>query len=208
LIRELYERHVLGSILDFAMKDTGALRRELLAPLGGRVVEIGFGTGTNLPYFGSAVDELVAVEPSHGLLERAAPAIRASGLRVSTVEASATRPLPIDAGSADAVVITFVLCSVSRVPELLAEAKRLLKPGAPMVTLEHVVSPRTAARTAQRAIRPVWRKVLGGCDPTFDARAALDAAGFDVSGLREVVLPLPQPVKSGLAGTVRAREPR
>ena len=205
-LRTAYEREVLGRILDSAMKETDALRRELLASVGGRVAEIGFGTGANLPAYGDAVEEILAIEPSHGLLERAAPAIARSGLRVTPIEASASRPLPIEPASCDAVVITFVLCSVKHVDALLEQATRLLRPGAPLVVVEHVVARGSFVRASQKAIRPLWSALLGGCDPAFDARTAYERAGFDTAPLRDLELPFPFPVKTGLAGRI-VRDP-
>src|SRR5437762_7537238 len=98
-LRELYDREVLGRILDGVMPDTMALRHGLLRSAAGRVVEIGFGAGANLPAYPDAVEELVAVEPSRGLLERAAAVIARSGRKVRCLEASASRALPLQGAS-------------------------------------------------------------------------------------------------------------
>lgn len=204
-LRQAYERHVLSRVLERAMRDTIDLRRELLAGLGGRVLEVGVGTGVNLPLYPASVGELVAVDPAAGLLEHARRAAPRAPCRVELVEASASRPLPFEAASFDAVVITFVLCSVSRVDAMLGEARRLLKPGAPLVLAEHVRAPGAMLAGAQRAIKPLWSTLLGGCDPGFDALGALDRAGFDGRSLAPVRLPFPFPVTTGLTGAVRLR---
>ncbi len=200
-----YDREVLGRVLDAAMRGVEPLRAKLLADARGRVVELGFGTGSNLPFYPEAVTSLVAVEPSEGLAELARERLRRSGRAHEVVVGSASRALPLDAHSFDAAVLTFVLCSVKRVPDLLAEARRLLAPGAPLFIAEHVLAQTRATATAQRLVRPAWKAALGGCDPARDTRALLEAAGFDTREVRDETLALPFPVKSGLVGVARPR---
>jgi len=199
-----YDRTILAQILDRGMRGVDPLRAGLLAPARGRVIEIGFGTGSNLPFYASGVDELVAVEPSEGLASVARDRLRRWDRPHRVVVQSGARPLPFDAGSFDAVVITFVLCSARRVPELLAEARRIIKPGAPLLLAEHIVAAGAAHRACQTAMRPLWRACLGGCDPTSDPRPALRDAGFDASGLATTKLELPWLVSPGLVGVARA----
>jgi ubiquinone/menaquinone biosynthesis C-methylase UbiE len=182
------------------MAGTLPLRQRLLAGVGGRVAEIGFGTGANLPAYPRGIDELWAIDPSVGFLQRARPLVERSGLPVRLLEASASRPLPLEAGTFDAVVITFVLCSARDRGALLGEARRLLRPGAPLLMAEHVAADTPGTAAAQRLIKPLWQKLVGGCDPAFDAHAALASAGFDTAGLERVTLPLPYPVHPGLMG--------
>lgn len=198
-----YERHVLSWILDNTMRGVEPLRGELLAPARGRVLEIGFGTGANLPYYPAAVRELVAVEPSAGLAAVARARLEAWGRPYDVIEQSGSRPLPLADASFDAVVLTFVLCSVKRVPALLAEVRRLLRPGAPLLLAEHVAARGGAQLRVQRGVRPLWKLCLGGCDPARDTRALLGAAGFDTDALRDVALGLPWVVRPGLVGVAR-----
>ncbi len=199
-----YERRVLSWILDNTMRGVEPLRGDLLASAAGRTLEIGFGTGANLPYYPPAVTSLVAVEPSAGLAAVARERLRAWGRPAEVIEQSGSRPLPLADASFDAVVLTFVLCSVKRVPELLAEVRRLARPGAPIFLAEHVVARAGTLRRVQHAVRPLWGLCLGGCDPARDTRALLAAAGFDTAGLRDVALGLPWVVRPGLVGIARA----
>lgn len=207
-VRRAWEREALGRLLDHGMRGVDPLRADLLRGVEGRVLEVGFGTGANLPFYGSSVHELVAVEPSEGLADRARERLAAWGRPHELVIASASRPLPLDPASFDAVVITFVLCSVRDVGAVLRETARLLRPGAPLHLAEHVAASRGPLRIAQRAIRPAWGALLGGCDPARDTRALLADEGWDVAGLHEEALDLPLPVRPGLVGVARppARE--
>lgn len=207
-IKEWYERHVLAQLLERGMAGVDPLRGELLREARGRVLEIGFGTGTNLPFYPSAVEHLVAVEPSEGLASIAKERLdrwraQRKGTRTDLIVQSGSRALPIDAGSFDVVVITFVLCSVKRVPELLDEVRRALSPTGTLLVAEHVLSSARLQARAQRTIAPLWRAAVGGCDPARPTRAALERAGFDTSEVRDTRLELPWMVSSGVVGRAR-----
>lgn len=203
-LRRIWDREVGGRLLDHGMKGVDPLRAQLLSEVRGRVVEIGFGTGSNLPFYAEGVTELVAVEPSEGLVERARPRLEAWGRPHRLVTASASRALPLDAASFDAAVITFVLCSVRDVRAVLAETARLLRPGAPLYVAEHVAAPGGSLRVAQRAVRPAWKALVGGCDPARDTRADMEREGWATGELRDVRLALPFPVWTGLVGVAHA----
>ena len=198
-IGRVYEREVLSRLLDHGMRGVDGVRAEIAAPLTGRVLELGFGTGAMLPFYGSGVTELVAVEPASELAAIARRRLAESGRAHQLIEASATRRLPLDAESFDAVVVAFVLCSVERTTELLTEARRVLKPGASLTLAEHVEGT-GARRRAQHAVRPLWRAALGGCDPAKDTASLVRAAGFDTTALERRALALPWVVGSGLVG--------
>lgn len=195
-----YERVVLARILDRGMRSVDPLRADLLAPATGRVIEIGFGTGANLPHYPPAVTSLVAVEPSQGLASHARQRLAAWGRPFEVLVQSGSRPLPFPDAAFDTAVITFVLCSARRVPELLAETRRLLKPGAPLLLAEHIAAEPGPLRHLQHLLRPAWQTCLGNCDPTRDPRPALIAAGFTVTDLQTRRLDLPLPVSPGLLG--------
>lgn len=198
-----YDREVLARVLDLGMRGVDSVRGPLLAAARGRVIEIGFGTGANLPFYPAAVTSLIAVEPSEGLAAHARARLARWDRPHDVVVQSGSRPLPFLDAAFDTVVITFVLCSARRVPELLAEARRLLAPAGALLLAEHVVARGAPLRTVQRALRPFWRTCLGGCDPTSDPRPALVAAGFDLADLHETRLDLPLVVRPGLVGPAR-----
>lgn len=195
-----YDRVVLARVLDHGMSGVDPLRTPLLSRARGRVIEIGFGTGANLPHYPDAVTSLVAVEPSEGLAAHARERLARWGRPFEVVVQSGSRPLPFPDRSFDTAVITFVLCSVRRLPELLAETRRLLRDGGELLLAEHIGAHGRGLALLQRALRPAWKACLGGCDPTRDPRPALVAAGFDVSQLREITLDMPIVVRPGLIG--------
>ncbi len=198
-LRDAWDRTVTGPLLERSMRGVVPLRAELLMSAHGRTIEIGFGTGANLLFYPSAVTELVVVEPSLGLIERARDRLRAWGRPHTVLTHSATNTLPLDAHSFDTVVMTFVLCSVPDVQAVLAEAARLLKPKAPLLLAEHVAAQRLPWRWMQRAARPFSRAVAG-CDPTRETASIMSALGWDTHGLHSQKLDLLPPVHTGLVG--------
>lgn len=163
----------------------------LLGGLRGTVVEIGPGTGVNLRYLGPGVTRWVGVEPNrhmHPYLHRAA----ARQGRPVEVHAARAEHLPLPDGAADAVVSTLVLCSVADVAAVLAEVRRVLRPGGRFVFVEHVAAPRgSALSTVQRAVQPLWRCLAGGCHPHRHTAEAIAAAGFSRVEVEAFRLPLP-----------------
>jgi ubiquinone/menaquinone biosynthesis C-methylase UbiE len=158
-------------------------RRETLAGLQGRVVEIGSGSGPNFPYYPDSVTELVSVEPEEHLRTKALEAARASGRPVRVVDAVAER-LPFEDGSFDAAVAVLVLCSVPDQPAALAELHRVLRPGGELRFYEHVIGSSRRLATVQRALAPGLAKVFGGCRADRDTGAAITAAGFRIERCR------------------------
>jgi len=164
-----------------------AWRRWLASQATGVVVEIGAGTGANLPFLERA-DRIAVVEPSPSMRRRLAPLAEEAGAEL--VDASAD-DLPLDDASVDAVLCTLVLCSVPDLPAALDEIRRVLRPGGRLLLLEHVRSddPRTAA-WQDRAV-PVWRRAAQGCHPNRDTLAAVEAAGFAIAERHPVPVEMP-----------------
>jgi ubiquinone/menaquinone biosynthesis C-methylase UbiE len=198
--------HLLDDILfprinDFALGEaTASLRAEVAGGARGKTLEIGAGTGLNFRHYPAGA-KVVAIEPAPGMHARAARRARAPEVRASVEvsDANALR-LPFADAQFDTVVASFVLCSVKDLDTALAEVRRVLVPGGAFRLVEHVASPDPSMRAWQRRIRPVWTRLLGGCDPVRDVRAALGRAGFSIEGIRDVELPLPSIVRAGILG--------
>jgi len=148
------------------------LRRELLAGLSGRVLEVGAGNGLNFPHYPASVRELVAVEPEPYLRARAAEAAAAAPVPVRVADGTAAE-LPAADGEFDAVVVSGLLCSVADVPAALAEFGRVLRPGGQLRFYEHVRSRDPVFARVQRAADLVWPHLMGGCHVHRQTRAAI-----------------------------------
>lgn len=171
----------------FAAKDRGRgeaeLRRELLAGLAGTVVEVGAGNGINFEHYPASVGTLIATEPEPYL--RGAAEEAAAGAPVPTeVRDGTAEALPLENGSAAAVVVAGVLCSVPDQDAALAEFRRVLRPGGELRFYEHVRSGRRRFGRWQDAVAPLWSRLMGGCEPNRDTLAAIERAGFRVDRCR------------------------
>ena len=159
--------------------ELGRRRAALLAGLTGDVLDVGAGTGANLPHFPASCT-VTAVEPDPHMRRRLEEkmASGAAGAAVSVSDGSA-EALPAGDGTIDADVFTLVLCTVPNQPAALAETRRVLKPGGRLLFLEHVRGTGRHAK-AQDLLRPVWSFGAQGCQINRDTPAAIAAAGFTV----------------------------
>ncbi len=183
-----------------------AMRERLLDPLRGRVVEIGAGTGLNLPYFRDDVADLALVEPDELMARRLRDRVSADRPAARVVLAPAER-LPFGDGSFDAAVTMFTLCTVDDLDGALAEIRRVLRPGGRLAFLEHVrADDGTALARWQDRAEPLWLRVGYGCHCNRRTLAAVAAAGFRVERLDRgdlpKALPLYRPFVTGEAVAV------
>ncbi|NJM98981.1 MAG: class I SAM-dependent methyltransferase [Phormidesmis sp. RL_2_1] len=160
----LYSRLIFPRLLDLTMASASMVsyRRALLSDVTGDVLEIGFGTGLNMPYYSSAVTSLTTVDPNEGMGAIAQKRIDASPIPVqSQVLSSENLPLP-DAGF-DNIVCTWTLCSIPDAHQALSEVYRVLKPGGKFFFIEHGLSDEPSIQAWQNRITPIQRMIADGC---------------------------------------------
>ncbi|AJT63154.1 hypothetical protein T261_1468 [Streptomyces lydicus] len=158
-------------------------RRELLAGVRGRVVEIGAGTGANFRHYPAEVEQVIAVEPEPRLRALAERAAGDAAVPVQVRPGRAER-LPVEDGSVDVAVVSLVLCTIEDVRGALTEAARVLRPTGELRFYEHVRSQNARAFRWQRLLNPLWRRLGGGCHLTRDTERAIAEAGFAVEKVR------------------------
>jgi SAM-dependent methyltransferase len=155
-------------------------RRKLLAGLGGRVVELGAGPGSNLPFYPRTVEHVLAVEPESVLRAECIRNAAQAPVNVTVVD-GVSGHLPADDGSLDGAVTSLVLCSVPDQDRALAELHRVLAPGGELRFYEHVIAHNAAAAALQRlADATFWPRIAGGCHMSRDTGASVERAGFAV----------------------------
>jgi ubiquinone/menaquinone biosynthesis C-methylase UbiE len=152
-------------------------RRALLADAAGEVLEIGFGTGLNLPHYPAGVRRITTVDPNPGMNRRAQKRIARSPIAVSQHALSGER-LPFADGSFDCVVSTFTLCSIADAAAAVAEARRVLKVGGKLLFLEHGLSPEPAVQVWQRRLNWLEGILADGCRLDRDVMGLIAAQPF------------------------------
>lgn len=163
-------------------------RRRLVATAAGRVLEIGGGTGANLPFFGEGVSELVVTEPEEAMARRLERKL--AGYRIPTrVLRAPAEELPFDAESFDDVVCTLVLCTVADLDRAISEVRRVLKPHGRLLLIEHVRSEDPGVARWQDRLRRPWAWFGCGCQCNRATVESLRAGGFSVATLRREAFP-------------------
>ncbi len=178
-----YDQHVLPYLIDVAcgLPMVQAQRRQLVPQAHGRVLEIGMGTGRNLPFYDrQRVTHLVGVDPAMQMHHLAQKRSRQAGIAVELMGLSAEQ-LPTADASFDTVVCTYTLCSITDAAQALREMRRVLVPGGKLLFCEHGRAPDAGVRRWQDRLQPLWGKLAGGCQLGRDIPALLEAAGFAAS---------------------------
>ncbi|MEX0954606.1 MAG: class I SAM-dependent methyltransferase [Rhizobiaceae bacterium] len=200
----LYRDYVLPHLTNLSMRNSENLpyRRRVTAAAEGRVLEIGIGSGLNLPFYPGAVSEIVGLEPSPQLAAMARRAARDTSLHVSFVEGSA-EAIPLDSASIDTVVTTWTLCTIAGADQALREMRRVLRPGGQMLFVEHGLSPDRAVRKWQDRLTPAWKVIGGGCHLNRPIRSLIDQSGFRITDIETGYAKGPRPVAFMYEGRAR-----
>lgn len=185
----IYHHCVFPYLLDAVMTNRVLRepRRRTLAAATGRILEIGFGTGANLPHYPPGVDRIEAIDPDAELDRFSQPRIAAAKMAVDFHHLNAER-LPLKSGQFDTVVCTLTLCSIPDVEHALGEIRRVLKPGGQFLFLEHGLSPEPAVARWQHWLTPLQQRVGGGCHLNRDTLGLLHVAGLKMREARQYYL--------------------
>lgn len=187
----LYRRFILPKAVHFACSRRPNMRqRSKVVPLAqGSVLEIGFGTGLNLPFYDATkVQRLWALDPVAEMWDVARDRLRGAAFPVERLEASA-EAIPLRDRSADTVLVTYTLCTLPDVHAAIREMARVLKPGGALVFCEHGMAPDESVRRWQNRLNSVWGAVSGGCNLNRPIPSLLEAGGFRVTELSTMYLP-------------------
>ena len=186
-----YSRHVLPHVVHLACSTRSAMRQraEVVPRAQGRVLEVGFGSGLNLPFYDPArVSRVWGLDPSAEMHAKAGDAVVAAPFPVELVEAPGDRiPLPDD--SVDTIVTTYTLCTIPDTDAALAEMRRVLKPGGELLFCEHGLAPDRWMQRQQALLNPLWRRLGGGCNLNRHIPAVLESGGFRLRALDARYIP-------------------
>ena len=191
-----YGKYVLPRIIDIAMrnKESARLRAAWLPRARGEVLEVGIGSGLNLPFYSSEVQRVYGVDPSVERQRMARKRAAARPIKVEFLSQSAEEPLPLAKASIDIVVVTWTLCSITNASSALQEMKRVLKSSGRLIFLEHGRSPDPGVVVWQDRMTPVWKHIGGGCHLNRKIDDLITAAGFQIVELKTCYLPGPRPM--------------
>jgi len=186
----LYQDHILPHLINLAMRKAELLpyRERTAAAAEGRVLEIGIGSGLNLPFYGPQVSEIFGLEPSSRLIEIARDPASKSRSPITFIEGSA-EAIPLDQASIDTVVTTWTLCTIPHAVPALQEMRRVLKPGGQLLFVEHGLAPEESVRRWQNRLNPFWKPIAGGCHLNRPISSLIEKAGFAITALENSYAP-------------------
>jgi SAM-dependent methyltransferase len=176
----LYEKYVLPRVIHFVcgLKPMMEQRQKTVPQATGRVLEIGIGSGLNLPFYNpDKVKHLWGLDPSPEMWSLAKKTRQTVGFEVEFIESGAEN-IPLDDHSADTVLITYALCTIPDAHAALSEVRRVLKPGGQLVFCEHGAAPEESVMRWQNRLDPVWQKLAGGCHLNRRIPLMLEQSGF------------------------------
>lgn len=202
----MYEKYVLPQVINCVcgLKPMMRQREKVVPHATGVVLEIGVGSGLNLPYYDSnQVKQIIGIDPT--------PAVSKLQSRVDNISIpfelikKGAESLDLDNQSIDTVVVTYTFCTIPDVESSLAEIRRVMKSDGNVLFVEHGKAPDENVRRTQDRINPIWRRLSGGCHLNRDIPALLRANGFDVNQLEEMYLPGWKPATYNVWGSASSR---
>ena len=200
-----YAEVILPRLCDFAMRNQRLLpyRERVIGAAEGRVLEIGLGSGRNLPLYHAPVREILGLEPSPQLIAMARRTAAASLPILATFIEGSAESIPLDDNSIDTVVTTWTLCTIPHAATALKEMRRVLKPVGRLLFVEHGLAPDESVRKWQNFLTPAWKCVSGGCHLNRPIASMIEGAGFRLDRLETGYMPGPRLMTFFYEGSAR-----
>jgi ubiquinone/menaquinone biosynthesis C-methylase UbiE len=198
-----YTKYVLPRAAHFICSSNRVRQqREKIVPLAeGHVLEVGIGSGLNLPFYAAGkVKHLWGLDPSKELWALAQRAVAQAEFDVEFIGSTAEE-IPLDDGSADSVVVTYTLCSIPEILPALGEMRRVLKQSGQLIFCEHGAAPDEAVRRWQNRLNPIWKRLGGGCNLNLPIPSLLKQAGFRIRAMDAMYIPGWKPLCFNYRGT-------
>jgi ubiquinone/menaquinone biosynthesis C-methylase UbiE len=203
----LYEKYLLPRLVHLTCGQKPTMRqREKVVPLAtGRVLEIGIGSGLNIPFYNTQnVEHLWGLDPSAEMWEIARKNANSHHLEAEFIQSGA-ESIPLEDNSADTVVMTFTMCTIPDTHSALDEVRRVLKPAGKLIFCEHGSAPDANVERWQNRINPIWKKLAGGCNLNRPIPELLDQSGFFCSDMQTMYLPGWKPASFNYWGSATIR---
>tara|TARA_Y100000768_G_scaffold388609_1_gene385574 strand:- start:2316 stop:2939 length:624 start_codon:yes stop_codon:yes gene_type:complete len=191
MIKKAYEKYVLPKLLDTccSTKPINYQRNKVVPNASGTVLEIGIGTGLNIPYYNlSNINKIYGLDPSEELCDLALKNANHYEVEIDFL-INGAEEIKLKSKSIDTVLITYTLCSISELKESLKEIKRVMKSDATIEFCEHGIAPDLKVTKWQNRVNPLWGKIFGGCNINRDIPNILSKSGFKIYNLEQMYLP-------------------
>ena len=189
-----YERYCLPHVIHLACgaKNIQKQRQKVLPLAQGRVLEIGMGSGLNLPFYDPKKVEMVwGLEPSQGMRKKATPRLQQAPFEIRWLDLPGEQ-ISLEDASVDTVVLTYTLCTIPDWRKALQQMRRVLKPGAKLIFCEHGEAPDESVQRWQARLNPIWGKIGGGCRLNRPIPRLLEEGGFKIDSLETMYIPGPK----------------
>jgi ubiquinone/menaquinone biosynthesis C-methylase UbiE len=186
-----YNTYILPSVVDFVCKQNTSMRQRIkVIPLAtGNVLEIGIGSGLNLPMYNAEnVKRLTGIDPSKEMWHKNKVDTKKLPFEFRFTQASAEN-IPEDNNSFDSIVITYALCTIPDTDKALEEIRRVLKPNGKLIFCEHGKAPDKVVQKWQNRINPLWKRVGGGCNLNKDIPLIIEENGFKMQTMEKMYIP-------------------
>jgi ubiquinone/menaquinone biosynthesis C-methylase UbiE len=179
-----YQDFILPHLVNLAMRNRQLIpyRERVIASAQGRVLEVGIGSGLNIPFYGAQMRELIGLEPAPRLIAMAHEAGARTALPVKLIEGT-SEAIPLECASIDTVVSTWTLCTIPDVVGALREMRRVLKPGGRFLFAEHGLAPERNIQRWQNWLNPAWKRLGGGCHLNRAIDRLIEDGGFRIERL-------------------------
>ena len=187
----LYEKYLLPKIIDWGCgQKIIQQQRERVVPMAhGRVLEIGIGSGRNLPFYDpSHIDTVIGLDPSAEMLAIARARSSELSFPLELVQLG-SEEIPLETHSVDTVLMTFTMCTIPDIESALTQMRRVLKPGGELIFCEHGRAPDAGVQKWQDRLNPIWKRCFGGCNINRNIPALLRGAGFRINRIEQTYLP-------------------
>ncbi len=201
----LYDKYLLPRLVHLTCGQKPNMRqRQKIVPLAsGKVLEIGIGSGLNIPLYDAAkVDHLWGLDPSAEMWAIAQKNARDNHIDAEFIQSGA-ESIPLDDNCVDSVLVTYTLCTIPDAQKALSEIKRVLKPSGRLIFCEHGKAPDIAVERWQNRLNPVWKRLAGGCHLNRAIPQLLEQSGFKSSDMNTMYLPGWKPASFNYWGTAR-----
>lgn len=201
-----YKDRILPHLVHLSMRNQQLVpyRERAISGAEGRVLEIGIGSGLNLPFYSPHVREILGLEPAPRLLAMARRAASRSSLPVRLIEGSA-EAIPLEDHSIDTVITTWTLCTIPEAVGALGEMRRVLRPGGQLLFVEHGRAPEASVRKWQDRLTPLWKRISGGCHLNRPIKTLIETAGFGIAQIETGYIRGPKPMAFLYEGRAKSR---